>query len=146
VALVWCLMTQPISFARYSWTYFNVQYGVVQAYIFMAFFPIIPVAMLTWALLDELKKKISGGAGGLSWQQHGPGAIFFAKPESSLGAFFWQQYLTSSMYVGNFLMSGNNELAIKHTLHDSVLTKRVWREHLENAGAFVPPAVAVWDG
>jgi len=118
----------------------------MQAVIYMAFYPIIPLAFLVAALGDEIDKIVSGGEGGLSWQKHGPGAIFFAKPESTLGAFFWQQYLCSSMYVGNFLMSGNHELAIKHTLHDSVLTKHVWRKHLENVGAFVPPAAAVWDG
>jgi hypothetical protein len=55
----------------------------------MAFYPFISLAMLAYALSDEIDKQVSGGEGGLAWLKNGPGAIFFAKPESALGAFFW---------------------------------------------------------
>ena len=109
------------------------------------FYPVIPIALFFMNVYEELCTLILG-SGGLAWQQNNPGKVFFLKPESFFASFFWQMYLTQSLYVFNFLMLGTKDIAVKHTLHDHVLNKEFWRKHLTNTGSYVAPELANWDG
>lgn len=111
----------------------------------MAVFPILPIGFILLQLWEEFMKLLTG-SGGLEWQQNSPGKVFFIKPESFWSSFFWELYLTQSIYVYNFLMLGTDSLAIAHTFHDIVLTKELWRKHLIKSCAFVAPELAHWDG
>jgi len=111
----------------------------------MMFFPVIPGALFIMNCIVEVQTLITG-SGGLEWQKNSPGKVFFIKPESFLASFIWENYLTQSIYVYNYLMLGTDPIAVGHTMSDSLLTKTFWRKNLEKAGAYVAPELAFWDG
>lgn len=145
MAIVWCQLTRPLQFLQYTILFFPAQYGYIKAAYLTLMFPVMPFAVLALQVWEELSKIIVGN-GGLEWCQNAPGRVFFIKPESFWSSFFWEVYLTQSMYVFNFMMLGTNPLAVAHTMKDVVLTKEFWRRHLSSSGAFVAPELAHWDG
>lgn len=117
----------------------------MKAGVLIAFFPVFPIALLVLDLLREVRQHLFGQSG-QEWYENSPGQVFFVKPDSFASSFFWQLYLTQSMYAFNFLMLGTNPTAISHTGRDTILTKEFWRRHLQSSGVSVPKELASWDG
>lgn len=145
MAILWTQLTRPLQFLHYTVLFFPAQYGYVKAAYLTLMYPVMPFAILGLQVWEELSKIVLG-SGGLDWCQNAPGKVFFIKPDNPASSFFWEVYLTQSMYVFGFLMLGTDSLAVAHTIKDVVLTKEFWRKHLENSGAYVAPELAHWDG
>jgi len=137
----WSLLTSPRSFVRYTYEYNKLWYGTL-GLVLTLMLPVLPFAIVVL----ELGKKVKGLFSGPDWMMAGPGRVFFVKPANPVADLLWSSYLTNSMYVGQFLLTGTHPDAISHTWVDSILTKDFWRSALNEVGARVPREMGRWTG
>eukprot|EP00954_Amorphochlora_amoebiformis_P007235 561908-Amorphochlora_amoeboformis.AAC.3 len=132
------LLTHPFSFLRfvYNWntTWFGVFYGVLSVLLYVQY----PVLVMTWAAWKRIKPFLAKQED--DWMMAGPGRVFFLSPEGRLSTWFWDSYLELSQMVGVFLMckkTGALDLAVEHSVVDTITDKNFWRSVMEEAGAHI---------
>jgi len=79
------------------------------------------------------------------WES-GSGGVFFVRPKGFLNSIIWDSYANFHRYIGQFLICGLNEVAIKSTQRDVELDKFIWRDIFTKCGGKVAPELARWDG
>jgi len=139
ILFYWCILTDPIRFATYTYKYNSIWYGA-PGLLLTASFPVLPLAIVVL----ELLKKIKGWFHGPDWMMAGPGRVFFVKPPNPVSDLLWSCYLNQSMFCGQYLLAGTHPDAISHTWVDTILTKDFWRQHLEGVTARVPRELGRW--
>merc|ERR1712166_1361254 len=147
-AFYWCMITSPFSFAYYTYKYNQTWYGY-PGLMLTAIYPVLPFGIVLMELAKKAQKqlnKVFNPNMEASWDEAGPGRVFFVKPDSMLADWLWSFYLTTSMFVGQFWLAGTHPDAISHTWVDTILTKDFWRAALESVEARVPRELGRWTG
>jgi len=140
------MITSPFSFAYYTYKYNQTWYGY-PGLMLTAIYPVLPFGIVLMELAKKAQKqlnKVFNPNMEASWDEAGPGRVFFVKPDSMLADWLWSFYLTTSMFVGQFWLAGTHPDAISHTWVDTILTKDFWRASLEAVDARVPRELGRW--
>ncbi|GAB5362008.1 hypothetical protein AAMO2058_000761200 [Amorphochlora amoebiformis] len=101
---------------------------------------------MTWAAWKRIKPFLAKQED--DWMMAGPGRVFFLSPEGRLSTWFWDSYLELSQMVGVFLMckkTGALDLAVEHSVVDTITDKNFWRSVMEEAGVRVPMEIGRFD-
>ena len=140
IGFVWTLLCYPISFPLYTLKFNYRWYGWLGTFLTLLY-PVTPLALTILQVIKTVQSWFVA-----DWTMSGPGRVFFIKPNSFFGSFFWDGYIIQSMFLGQFWICGTNEDAIEHTWYDAVTTKEFWHKTLENVNGKVPRKLATWDG
>ncbi len=139
VAFYYLAVTHPASFFVFSCRFNRVWYSRVMGVVAtVLFWPVWPAAVLAFTVALMVKDKVCGTK---TWYDDN---VFFTPPTSPVGSTLWAFHLEFSVYVGLFILCGNDKAAIDHSWYDEVTQKNFWRDHLVSVGARVPTELARW--
>lgn len=114
--------------------YFNFKYGLAwynfpTAILLVILLPITPLLFVLIVVARKIQELFYP-----SWMTGGPGAVFFVTPDNPIAAFIWDQYIAHSMYIGQFMLCGTHDEAIRTSMYDTRTDKYFWREKMAMAG------------
>jgi hypothetical protein len=142
VLYYWCLLTRPIEFIRFAYLYNTNWYYYLPAVALTACFPIMPLLLMVWVCVEEVKKKWSA-----NWMTGCPGACFYAQPDGFVHNLLWQWWLNIGMFSSVFLIIKDDAEGSRTTYQDTAATdKSFWFAKGRQCGARYPLKVCDWDG